>query len=127
MWGLHPGVIVLLAAALALSGGTLVVLSLVARNTFVLRADTRKREGEGWRLDQEERFAELRRQFASLQSDVTADLERATGERETATALNARNGKRNKREAEVVQQGPRTRDQVRAERLPTLRPGGLDS
>jgi len=122
MWGLHPGVIGLLAVVFVTSAGCLGALSLLARNTWVLRADTRARENEHWRLDQEERFAELRRQFASLQNDVTADLDRAIQERETASATNARAGKRSKRAESVEQQGPRTRAQVRAERL-----GGLHS
>ncbi len=120
--GLPLGVIVLLAALCLLSLGSLGIAVASARNTWVFRSDTRKREGELWKLDHEEQFAALRRQFLQLADDVASDLGRAVDERERAGAANARAGKREKRTAASmgVEQGARTRDVVRRERLGSI-------
>ncbi len=125
MLGLSFAASLFLTLACTLSGAALAVSFIAARNTYVLRADARKRDSDTWRLDQEESFAALRRTFLQLSDDVAGDLGRATSEREQASALNARAGKRVKR-AEGVQQDyqPRTRDVVRRERLGQMRAVG---
>ncbi len=115
MWGLPPAAVVLLFAACSLSAAALFGVVLVARNTWVLRADSRHRESDAWKLDQGEAFSALRREFANLSADVESDMRRATQERESASTNNARAAKRT-RTAPVIEQ-PRTRAQVRRERL----------
>lgn len=120
MGGIPVGVWVALAALFLLSVGSLAACILCARSTYVLSADARRRENTLWRGDQEDAFKGLERRFAALADDVTADLGRATEERERAGAATARTAKREKR-LNPDALAPRTRAQVRAERLADLR------
>lgn len=112
---------VVLAAALLLSCVCVALVAYGVRTVHVLRADSRKREADGWRLDQEESFKALERRFAALSDDLTADLQRATRERENAQAANARAGRTQRRAQQQLDTGPRTREDVRRERLGDLR------
>jgi len=113
---LSPAIIVVLSLACALCVASVVLCALFFRNNYALRAESRQREAETWRADQEEQFAALRRQFLTLSEDVERDLGAATRERQGASAGNARAARR-ERSAQVYAAEPRTRAQVRSERL----------
>ena len=117
MGGIPVAAWVLLALGLLLSIGCVAVCAFALRTVWVLRADVRRRESELWKLDQEAGFDALARRFTSLSEDVHADMESATRERTNAQATNARAGKKHHEAQRVIDAGPRTKDQVRTDRL----------
>jgi hypothetical protein len=96
-----------LGSGLLLSGGALGVGLHTARSAGFLRAERHEARCQKRADEVEEDFRKLRREYASLSQEVTADVETAALERNRAQAAKARAVKAEKRvEQEQSEQAP---------------------
>lgn len=106
---------VALGAGCLLSGGALGLAVYTARSTAALAGARHESRCTARHEEGEENFRKLRREFAALSEDVTADVETAATERQRAGAAAARAAKAAKATAESPEQATgETRDQWRA-------------
>ena len=105
---------VALAVGLLASGSALAIALHAARSVAALAGHRHEARCVARHEEGEENFRKLRREFAALSEDVTADAETAATERQRAQAASARAAKAAKQSAEPAAPEGETRDQWRA-------------
>ena len=103
-----------LAVGLIASGAALAIALHAARSVAALAGHRHEARCVARHEEGEENFRKLRREFAALSEDVTAEAESAVTERQRAQAASARAAKAAKASAEPASPEGETRDQWRA-------------